>query len=151
MIVGIQILQPIPSKSGFNRVTRLYIGGYKIVANFFGLSAKFLADNAKSGFTLTIWCWKLWIFIIYALLLRNFLVAIYALFRQFFLPEKWIPPIFLLLEDMQGTMEGLTGSPGISNCIRERWKDWPEKHESDLVEEDSSEHLDGRAFRRMWI
>ena len=49
MIVGIQILQPIPSKSGFNRVTRLYIGGYKIVANFFGLSAKFLADNAESA------------------------------------------------------------------------------------------------------
>ena len=82
MIVGIQILQPIPSKSGFNRVTRLYIGGYKIVANFFGLSAKFLADNAESGF--------------YSDYLTLETQDFHHL-RQFFWPEKWIPPIFPLL------------------------------------------------------
>ena len=43
----------------------------------------------ESDFTLTVWCWKLWIFIIYAFLSRNFLVAIYALVPPIFWAEKW--------------------------------------------------------------
>ena len=42
----------------------------------------------------------------YALLLRNFLATIYALFQPFFWPEKWRPPFFPHLE---GSLVGLDG------------------------------------------
>ena len=84
-------------------------------SNFFGLSAKFLADNnAESAvheiwimkvdsqkvvthtlrWLSTIWRWKLWIFIIYALLSRNFATANFLLFEG--LPV-WETEMFCLI------------------------------------------------------